>query len=103
MEVLTAPLRELAEFEEGKTLSGKREGRRGVHRGLYDSQKLHMIYGLSDGFDVKIIVTFSDKRARKSVRNTGSMTAASACTRPGSDLLSGGRGGRAADPGSGCR
>ena len=64
MEVLTAPLRELAEFEEGKTLLGR--GKAGVaFTGLYDSQKLHMIYGLSDGFDVKIIVTFSDKRARE--------------------------------------
>lgn len=33
--------------------------------GLYDSQKLHMVYGLSDGFTQKIIVTFSDKRARE--------------------------------------
>ncbi len=64
MNVLTAPLRELAEFEEGKTLLDR--GAAGVaFTGLYDSQKLHMIYGLSDGFDVKIIVTFSDKRARE--------------------------------------
>ncbi len=29
-----------------------------------DSQKLHMVSGLSDGFEQKIIVTFSDRQAR---------------------------------------
>ena len=64
MKVLTAPLYELAEFEEAKTLL-ERKGAGVAFTGLYDSQKLHMVYGLSDGFDVKIIVTFSDKRARE--------------------------------------
>ena len=32
--------------------------------GCVDSQKLHMVYGLSDGFKYKIIVTFSDSRAK---------------------------------------
>ncbi|MDO4332012.1 MAG: transcription-repair coupling factor [Eubacteriales bacterium] len=64
MKVLTAPLEELAEFEEGKRLLEK-EGAAVGFAGLYDSQKLHMIYGLSDGFCQKIIVTFSDKKARE--------------------------------------
>lgn len=64
MKVLTAPLAELAEFEEGRQLL--KRGQAGVgFTGLYDSQKLHMIYGLSDGFCQKIIVTFSDKKARE--------------------------------------
>lgn len=63
MKVLTAPLLELAEFEEGKAFLD--QGRASVgFTGLYDSQKLHMVYGLSDGFCQKIIVTFSDKKAR---------------------------------------
>ena len=66
MKVLTAPLWELAEFEEGKKLLEK-EGAAVGFAGLYDSQKLHMIYGLSDGFRQKIIVTFSDKKAREIV------------------------------------
>ena len=63
MKVLMAPLRELAEFEEARTLL--KRGRQAGFSGLYDSQKLHMVYGLSDGFFQKIIVTFSDKRARE--------------------------------------
>ena len=64
MKVLTAPLWELAEFEEGKALLDRGKGHV-AFSGLYDSQKLHMVYGLSDGFTQKIIVTFSDKRARE--------------------------------------
>lgn len=64
MKVLTAPLEELAEFEEGKKLLEK-EGSAVGFTGLYDSQRLHMVYGLGDGFIQKIIVTFSDKRARE--------------------------------------
>ena len=64
MKGLTAPLWELAEFEEGKALLDRGKGHV-AFSGLYDSQKLHMVYGLSDGFTQKIIVTFSDKRARE--------------------------------------
>lgn len=63
MKVLSAPLRELAEFEEGKKLLDK-ERAKVAFSGLYDSQKLHMVSGLSDGFEQKIIVTFSDRQAR---------------------------------------
>ena len=61
MKVLTAPLWELAEFEEGKRLL--EDGTPVGFLGLSDSQKLHMAYGLSDGFPKKIIVTFSEQRA----------------------------------------
>ena len=30
-----------------------------------DSQKLHMIYGLGDGFRIKVIVTYSDLKAKE--------------------------------------
>ena len=63
MKVLSAPLWELAEFEEGKRLLD-REKAKVAFSGLYDSQKLHMVSGLSDGFEQKIIVTFSDRQAR---------------------------------------
>lgn len=64
MKVLSAPLWELAEFEEGKKLLD-REKAKVAFSGLYDSQKLHMVSGLSDGFEQKIIVTFSDRQARE--------------------------------------
>lgn len=69
MQALLAPLHELAEFDEIKKLV--RGGASGEQRepvaltGCLESQKLHMIYGLSDGFKYKIIVTYSDLRARE--------------------------------------
>ena len=33
--------------------------------GCVDSQKMHMVYGLSDGYRNTVIVTFSDLRARE--------------------------------------
>ena len=64
MKSLTAPLGELAEFEEGQALLRK-EKACVAFTGCVDSQKLHMAYGLSDGFLYKVIVTFSDLRARE--------------------------------------
>jgi len=64
MNVLTGPLRELAEFEQGRSLFLKEQAAVGFS-GLYDSQKLHMIAGLSEDFPMKVILTFSDKRARE--------------------------------------
>lgn len=84
MKVLTAPLQELAEFEEGKKLLDK-----GVpvgFTGLYDSQKLHIVYGLSRGFSQKMIVTESEKKARK-ICEEYRFFDPSACVYPGRDLL----------------
>lgn len=64
MQALKAPLYELAEFEEIRRLVG-REGVPVSITGCAESQKLHMIYGLSDGFKYKVIVTYSDIRARE--------------------------------------
>ncbi len=64
MRALLAPLEELGEFEEiKKLLAGKRASV--SISGCVDSEKLHMIYGLSDGFRNKIIVTFSDLKAKE--------------------------------------
>ena len=63
MQALLAPLLELADF------SGMREGLRKKKflsvSGCADSQKLHMMFGLSGGFKYKIIVTYSDLRVRE--------------------------------------
>ena len=63
MQALLTPLHELAEFEEIKGLLKK--GQSAALTGCVESQKLHMIYGLSDGFSCKVIVTYSDLRARE--------------------------------------
>ena len=67
MQALLAPLRELADFDAMK--EDLKKDRTFVVSGCVDSQKLHMIYGLSDGFKYKVIVTYSDLRAREIVED----------------------------------
>ncbi len=64
MRVLTAPLHELGEFEEVKALL-KKPGKTVALTGCPESQKLHMVYGLSEGYRNKLIVTFSDIRVKE--------------------------------------
>ncbi len=65
MRVLTAPLEELGEFEEiKKKLDGKAAFCAAL-TGCVESQKLHMVYGLGDGFQNRLIVTFSDLRVKE--------------------------------------
>ena len=64
MRALLAPLQELGEYEELKKILGKEKAAVSIS-GCVDSEKLHMIYGLSDGFRHKIIVTFSDLKAKE--------------------------------------
>lgn len=63
MKVLKTPLQELADFEECLR-ELKKPGVVEVE-GCADSQKLHMLWGLSDGFKYKIIATFDEKKARE--------------------------------------
>ena len=63
MQALLTPLHELAYFSEMQEMLKKKKCI--SVSGCVDSQKLHMIYGLSDGFKYKIIVTYSDLRARE--------------------------------------
>ncbi len=63
MQALLGPLSELAEYNEMKQLLAKRK--KVSVAGCVDSQKLHMVYGLSDGFRCKVIVTYSDIRVRE--------------------------------------
>ncbi len=66
MRTFTAPLHELGEFEEIEKYL-KKTGTAAWLTGCVDSQKMHMVYGLCDGLGLKykIIVTFSDLRARE--------------------------------------
>lgn len=64
MRALEEPLYELAGFEE--TLKAYRKpGGKVTLTGCVESEKLHMIYGLGDGFKSKIILTYSDLRAKE--------------------------------------
>lgn len=75
MQALLAPLRELAAFDSVEELlqkevreetAGRKKARCMVAMsGCVDSQKLHMIYGLGDGFRCRVIVTYSDMRAKE--------------------------------------
>lgn len=64
MQALLAPLKELAEYDRMRENLRKGSGPVAL-TGCVDSQKLHMIYGLSDGLKYKVIVTYSDLRAKE--------------------------------------
>ena len=58
------PLREMAGFLQIKDLLVKEREKVSL-TGCVDSQKVHMMAGLGDRFKYKIIVTFSDLRAKE--------------------------------------
>ena len=63
MKLMTAPVKEMGEYEQIKRALDKRESV--ALSGCVDSQKLHMLYGISNGFPVKIIASYSDLRAKE--------------------------------------
>ncbi len=65
MKALLTPLTELGAYEEIRSLLTKKGALSAALSGCVDSQKLHMIYGLSEGFRHKLIVTYSDLRAKE--------------------------------------
>lgn len=68
MRAFDAPFSELAEYESAKELLRKSKGIIEI-AGCVDSQKLHMVNGMSDGFDNKIIVTFREQKVREIYEN----------------------------------
>ena len=64
MQALLAPLKELAEYDKIRETLKNGEGSVALS-GCVDSQKLHMVYGLSDGLKYKVIVTYSDLKAKE--------------------------------------
>ncbi len=64
MKALLSPLHELGEFEEIRTLL-KKPGKSAALTGCMESQKLHMMYGIGDGYRNRLIITFSDLRVRE--------------------------------------
>nr|MCR5715844.1 transcription-repair coupling factor [Lachnospiraceae bacterium] len=65
MEVLRAPLKELAAYRESADLLKKETPQVISLTGCADSQKLHMIDGLGAEYPFKLIVTYSDQRIRE--------------------------------------
>lgn len=63
MRVLRKPFEEMGEYPQ--ICRAIRNYQKVALSGCVDSQKMHMVYGVSDGFRNKIIVTFSDIRARE--------------------------------------
>ncbi|MEG1876685.1 MAG: transcription-repair coupling factor [Lachnospiraceae bacterium] len=64
MRALNAPLWEMGEFEQAAGIL-QTSPCSIAFTGCVDSQKLHMIYGLSGGFTYKIILTYSDLKAKE--------------------------------------
>ena len=64
MNTLLAPLHELADYEEAKSRLRRKRGIIELN-GCVDSQKLHIVYGLSEGYKHKVIVTYSEQRAKE--------------------------------------
>lgn len=63
MKVLQDCLKGLSDYED--MLKSLRDGENIAVSGCVDSQKVHMMWGLSEDFPYRVIATFSDKRARE--------------------------------------
>lgn len=85
MNALLAPLRELGEYDEICKRLKPTEGKVSIS-GCVDSQKLHLIYGTDDGFDIKVIVTYSDRKA-KELLDDCRFYCKDACFYPAKDLI----------------
>ena len=64
MQALLAPIKELPEYD--RMRDSLKKGTASIAlSGCVDSQKLHVVYGLSDGLKYKVIVTYSDLKAKE--------------------------------------
>ena len=68
MNALLKPLMELVDYTEYKSHLQKEKVSLSIS-GCTDSQKVHMIQGMNDGFRTKIIATFSEKRVKEIVED----------------------------------
>lgn len=68
MKAILTPFNELAEYDTLKSLLKRQKGIVAAD-GCVDPQKLHMVYGLAGDYDYKIIVTFSEIKAREIYEN----------------------------------
>lgn len=63
MNILTKPLTEMGEYAD--ICSALKKGKAVTLSGCMDSQKINIVEGMCDGFNLKIIATFSDIRVRE--------------------------------------
>ncbi len=68
METLLAPLRELEEYTQLKLAVEKKDTPASVTGGV-DTQKAHLIFGLRDACEIRLIVTHNEIRAREIVED----------------------------------
>jgi len=85
MRALTAPLAELAEYEDIRKKCKEAPGLLRIS-GCVNSQKTHMMYALGDGFMYKVIACSSESRA-KQVYEEYHFLESSVCLYPAKDLL----------------
>lgn len=84
MNILTKPIEELSDYDSLKKSLKKREA--AYISGCSDSQKVHMMEALSDGFKFKIIATYSDLRVKEIVEDL-SLYEENVMTYPAKDLI----------------
>ena len=82
MKAFTEPLKALGEFESIRDSLKKQKGMTEV-QGCIDAQKAHFIYGLSEDFLFRVIVTYSELRARRSTTITAVLIRTCCSFRPG--------------------
>lgn len=64
MRTLLTPLYELADYEDIKKEYDKKQGKVSLS-GCVDSEKLHAVFGLAQGFKHRLIITYNDLRAKE--------------------------------------
>ena len=67
MQALLKPISELADYSAMK--DALKKNKTIFLNGPVDSEKLHIIYGLADGFKIKLIITYSEIRVREIVED----------------------------------
>ncbi|MFI3201372.1 MAG: transcription-repair coupling factor [Eubacteriales bacterium] len=64
MKTLLHPLQELKEYNQVRKLLEEKKDSIGLV-GCVDSQKLHVLYGIGESFSNKLLITYSEKRAKE--------------------------------------
>ena len=67
MQAFLAPLNELADYQEIRKERKKEAGFVQIS-GCVNSQKTHLMYALSDGFEYKIIAFSSEEKAKQALQ-----------------------------------
>lgn len=85
MDTVLQPLQELGEYEEIIKKLHTQQGKVSIS-GCVDSQKLHMLYGVTQDYDARLIITYSDIKA-KELLDDCRLYDREACYFPAKDLI----------------